>query len=490
GLIGDIVKAIAPETEADAAGILIQLLVAIGNAIGRSPYFQVGTSKHHANLFAALIGGTACGKEQALSITMSVMETADAEWFRHAVHNGLSSGEGMIECVCDAEMSMNGTVVSASGGATEKRLMCVETEFSKPLKAMRRDGNTLSEVLRQAWDGRRLEVMNRKDNALQATDAHVSVIAHCTAEELHHLLVGKVEMVNGWCNRFLWVLVRRTKLLPSGGNASVLDVFRKPFADAIAKAKGIGRMERSADAESYWEGIYPSLVSDVAGAYGASIGRARPIVVRLSMVYALVDGTPTIGVEHLHAAMAVWRYCEASARFLFDATASAVASEVSLAERLFALIVQTKGISKTQLHEATGKKFTAKQLSEALASLEAEGKVQAEMETTGGRPAEVWLATARTKEESMQSPKHAEVHVEEIPVVHADDLAKDTSFVRTPEPEKHASASASPGGKGIDCTVPANATPWWGILFQGQQCINGVPLCEINRQPDAFIPGA
>ncbi|MBL8793223.1 MAG: hypothetical protein JNM56_04905 [Planctomycetia bacterium] len=156
-------------------------------------------------------------------------------------------------------------------------------------------------------------------------------------------------------------------------------------------------------------------------------------------------------------------------------------------EQVFTAIVQYPGITRSQLHSATHRRFKADEIAEALASLEAQGKVRSESEATGGRNAEVWFA-------SKKACPRSEVMVEEIPVADAGDLAGDT-YLQTPspepEPEPEEHASASPGGEGMDCTVPANATPWWGIPFQGQQCINGVPLCEINRQaepePDAFI---
>jgi hypothetical protein len=44
GLAGAIVRTIAPETEADPTGLLIQFLVGFGNLIGRNPFFQMGAT--------------------------------------------------------------------------------------------------------------------------------------------------------------------------------------------------------------------------------------------------------------------------------------------------------------------------------------------------------------------------------------------------------------------------------------------------------------
>ena len=64
GLAGDVVRLIDPHTEADPMSILLQLLVAFGNVVGRNPYFQVeanlprpspdGSSEHDSSRRAAV----------------------------------------------------------------------------------------------------------------------------------------------------------------------------------------------------------------------------------------------------------------------------------------------------------------------------------------------------------------------------------------------------------------------------------------------------
>ena len=51
GLIGEIVDAISPKTEADPAALAVQTLTYLGNAFGRGAHFYVGATQHFANLF-------------------------------------------------------------------------------------------------------------------------------------------------------------------------------------------------------------------------------------------------------------------------------------------------------------------------------------------------------------------------------------------------------------------------------------------------------
>ena len=71
-------------------------------------------------------------------------------------------------------------------GVDDKRLCLLETEFARALAKTRQEGNVLSAVLRQAWDHGDLQtlVSGRHRRHVKATNAHVSVIAHITVEEL------------------------------------------------------------------------------------------------------------------------------------------------------------------------------------------------------------------------------------------------------------------------------------------------------------------
>src|SRR5436309_6817333 len=56
GVAGELVHAIEPHTEADPAGLLMQLLVAFGNLVGRSAYFPAGADQHYTNEFTVMVG--------------------------------------------------------------------------------------------------------------------------------------------------------------------------------------------------------------------------------------------------------------------------------------------------------------------------------------------------------------------------------------------------------------------------------------------------
>lgn len=59
GLIGEIIRAIEPYTEADNVALLMSFLTTIGNYIGKNIYTKVAADTHGTNIFTLLIGDTA-----------------------------------------------------------------------------------------------------------------------------------------------------------------------------------------------------------------------------------------------------------------------------------------------------------------------------------------------------------------------------------------------------------------------------------------------
>lgn len=200
-------------------------------------------------------------------------------------------------------------------GVKDKRLLVSESEFAQALRVLRREGNTLSPIIRQAWDRGDLKALT-KNSLAQATDAHISILAHITRPELVKYL-DETDIFNGFGNRFLWGAVKRSKLLPDGGQQLDLQPVKAMLAGAIAVAKEIKSMRRSSEARTLWWKVYPELTVERPGLYGAVTGRGEAQVLRLSMLYALLDGKAVIDVPHVQAALAVWRYCDASARLIF-----------------------------------------------------------------------------------------------------------------------------------------------------------------------------
>ena len=402
GLVGEVVETLDPHTEADPAALLVQFLIAFGNVVGRVPYFPAGADRHFPNEFGVLVGASSKGRKGSSWSTIEhVLGMADAEWLNSCVQTGLSSGEGLIWAVRD---QIDGTEPVRAGkgkrvteyrtvikdpGVSDKRLMVVEPEFASPLRVSERDGNTLSAVVRQSWDTGRLRALT-KNSPARATGAHISIVGHVTKDELLKYLTDS-EAGNGFANRFLWVAVRRSKLLPDGGRLHTVNFapLIRRLTDALGFARTVGTMNRDEEAGELWNEAYGQLTRDRVGLYGAVTSRAEAHTLRLSCLYALLDRSTAVRVPHL-AALEVWRFCEDSCRFIFGDSLGDVTADTIRA----ALRRNPTGLTRTEISSLFDRHKRAEQVTRALELLRNLGFARSFEKRTKGRPLEYWVAVA------------------------------------------------------------------------------------------------
>jgi hypothetical protein len=389
GLAGDIVAAIEPHSEADPLAILTQLLVAFGSAIGRGAHYTVEATEHHANEFLLLIGPSAkARKGSSWDHVQRIFAQVDPDWASQRIVSGLSSGEGLIWSVRDPDPAARGRASNGADSDVDKRLLVLEAEFASVLKMVARDGNTLSPIVRCAWDGKPLQALT-KNSPARATGAHIAIVGHITADELVRLL-NATEAANGFLNRYLLVAVRRSKLLPEGGRIDEVDwqPLLARLRAAVTDARSCGRLGFDDAARQRWWQLYPTLTEPEAGLAGAVCARAEAHVIRLALLYALLDAAREIRLPHLEAAHALWHYAAASARWVFGDTLGD-----PLADDIYrALLNQPDGLTRSQVRDLFSRNRSSKDIGQALERLAASGRVEAERQQQRGRPAELWRA--------------------------------------------------------------------------------------------------
>jgi hypothetical protein len=382
GPVGEIVRTIEPHTEADPVALLLQLLAAVGNIVGRGPHWRAEKSRHGLNLFLVLVGNTSkARKGTSWGHVRELSGIADPEWCEYRIQTGLSSGEGLIHAVRDP--------IGDDPGASDKRLLIIDEEFASTLKVLERSGNTLSPILRLAWDGTPLQLLTRQ-SPCRASDPHVSLVAHITTDELRREL-RTTETGNGFANRFLWVCVRRSKALPDGGRLGESDI--GALADgaktAVEYARSLGdnELHRDTCAGEICRCVYGDLSEGKPGLFGAVTSRAEAQVMRLACIYALFDQSPEVCSEHLKAAQAVWNYCEASARFIFGG-----ALGDPLADELLSMLKKdANGLTRTEINNALARNRPQEEIERALNVLAARGLAKyRQIKNVQGRPAEHW----------------------------------------------------------------------------------------------------
>jgi hypothetical protein len=399
GLPGEVVNTLRPHTESDPAALLVSFLTAAGNAMGSGPHAVADGAHHPARLFPIVVGRSSRSRKGTSWRNIhNVMREADPDWADARVLSGLSSGEGLIAAVGDGEETRDGEIV---GAVEDKRLLVVEQEFSRVLTVKAREANTLSAIVRDAYDNGDLRSMTKRP--LVATGAHVGLLGHITIPELRRSLT-ETDMANGFGNRFLWVLARRGPLLPNGGNMDDRELTRlgQTVADALARGRRLGRMSRSPEAEVRWETVYRELAAEdeCEGLAETLLARGEAQLLRLSLIYAALDGSARIELSHLRAAEAVWRYCAASVRYIFgEATGDPVA------ERILAAVTKAgpDGLDRAAQSDLFQRHHPAKRLEQARNLLLARHAVAEVQQVTDGRSRHV-LKLAKYANEANEAP--------------------------------------------------------------------------------------
>ena len=398
-MAGDYVRFIEPHTEADKVALLIQFLAYFGNIIGRSAFFQVEGNQHYTNLFCVLVGDTASGRKgTSFGRVREVYKDLDAHHQSECIVSGLASGEGLLYHVRDAQYIQKKNTktgeaedILADGGVTDKRLLVVEGEFAQVLRVQGREGNSLSAIIRSFWDSGNARNLT-KNSPLKTTDAHVSIVGHITKTELINCL-SEVESANGYANRFLWICVRRSKFLPFGSNLDGSDLMNinADISSRIRFARDIKEIRFSNAAKELWIAGYRHLETSRFGFVAKVTQRASPYVLRLSCIFAVLDAQTEIRREHLEAALAVWQFCEDSAKYIFGEKIGSKTADTILD----ALRQTENGLTRTAIHnDIFQKNLNAKEIKAALQILVDADLIESQTQPTENsrKPCEKWFA--------------------------------------------------------------------------------------------------
>jgi hypothetical protein len=130
---------------------------------------------------------------------------------------------------------------------------------------------------------------------------------------------------------------------------------------------------------------YPQLSEGKPGLLGSITARAEAQTLRLALLYALLDKSAEIRLEHLRAALELWRYSADSAAFIFgqsigDPTADAI---VELLRN------RPEGVTRTELNAHFGRNKSSAELEAAITLAQSNGFLRIDKRETGGRPAEI-----------------------------------------------------------------------------------------------------
>ena len=360
GLVGDIARAGSDNTEANPYAVAAAMLAYLGTAVGRGPFMPIGDDWNHARLFMVHVGRSSLGRKgTAKKLIYRINKAVQVldECLVPQIHRGgLSTREGLALMIHDGYMDGKNEVSAIE----DKRLLVVESEFANILHQSRRDGNTLSAALRDAWDGTSIRPAV-KTSPVWASDPHIGFIGDVTPTELRDLMRAR-ELTNGFANRFIFFWAEGDKALPFPEYTpqDVVDTLATRVAQVLKFAgadrhveKDVMSMAFSPEAASLYARLYKGELRDRSAGEQVTglLDRRAPVLLRLAMLFALTDHTNVLSEGHINAAMAWVRYWVDSVKYIFqsDVDEAGTAVTIDTTQRIVTFLSEHGQATRTEL---------------------------------------------------------------------------------------------------------------------------------------------
>lgn len=449
GVLGKVVRKLEPATEASPAAMLVQLIACVGAYTGDRVTTLIGGSLHPVRIWPLVIGPTSSGRkgESRAQVQRFVSSFSSFNSYFVDQESGLSTGEGLLHRLQNDESD------------TGKTLIVWETEFGRPLAASRREGNTLSHVLRDLWDDGKGSSMTKAD-PVTVTGAHLVVVGHITPKELRVKLT-EVDISGGLANRFLTFWARRTKLLAEQVEEPDTRQLAQQLDETLTWVSRLGtaRIPRAKSAADYWRRIYQALADqEVEGPLGELLARAPAYVLRLALAYALMDRQTEIGVVHLRAGLAMVSYAIDTATYVFGDTAgTGDLGKLSQALRS----AGPKGMARTDISKLFSGNRPADKLTALVVELVSSGDAKEHTVATGQRGRDeirtVWVNRAYVHPLGALLDEPVPTNDESNEKNHAE------------EHDVNGDADSGPDDAAVDLTVDDNGRPYGVWRVSGQR---------------------
>jgi len=397
GPLGELARRHQTQIPVNLAAFYAMLLPAIGWLIGRRAMIEVSRDKHYCNLFTVIVGRTGCGKGTSWNIVQALVEQIDPTCTKR-LHRDVASAPGLIGLVRDASTVTKGKKAIEVSGITDKRCFVLFEEMDNLFTAIGRQGSTLEKLWNMAYDGRSLE--NNARDREKATNPHISCVCQITDDSFRDA-VGTVSRgrgrSNGFFNRFITVRAIKERSLPRGGKMPDVGDLIQEIQSALVALGSVDSdspkiIQWHPSTHKEWDAFDAAMDGEHAflSGLGGLAARLKPNVMRIAMLFAVIDRDEFIRPDHLRAAKAFCLHCIDDSRGFFDRSRPSSAKP-SLDDRLLT-IAATGPCTLTDFHKRLGRKgYETKELRDSLARLVKGGELLTEdSESDHGRTVTRW----------------------------------------------------------------------------------------------------
>jgi hypothetical protein len=419
GPLGELARRHQLEIEINLPAFYAMLLPAIGWLVGRRAMIQISRDKHFCNLFTVIVGRTGCGKGMSWNIVQDLIEQIDPTCHRR-LHRDVASAPGLIGLVRDAHRIKKDKKVIEDEGVADKRCFVLFEEMDNLFTAMGRQGSTLDKVWNMAYDGRSLE--NNKRDPEKATNPHISCVCQITDESFRDAVrtVSKGRgSSNGFFNRFITVRAVKERALTRGGTMPEVGELIQEIQSALASLGSVDSdspkiIQWHPSTYEDWDAFVESLDSEhpFLNRLGGLAARLKPNVMRIAMLFAVIDRDEFIRPDHLRAAKAFCLHCIDDSRGFFHPSSSSFAKP-SLDDRVLAVATKDP-CAATGFHNRLGNKCGGEALQASLSRLvEQRTLIREDFKPDHGKTVPRWrLADTLAEEPERNGPEFTDKFAE------------------------------------------------------------------------------
>ena len=333
GLIGEVARTASAGTEVNPVAAAATFMAFLSASVGPSPHVMIGNRRHSLLIWPLHNGRTSVGgKGMAHDLTDLIRGRlrehigveAPLPIAAPKLRGRLSTGEGLAHAIRDPREPTHEND-PGDPGEPDKRVYAVETEFAGVLFMTRREGCSLSPVLRDAFDGNPIGSQTKTAKST-CEKPHVVVVGAITPRELLAEVTDK-EVANGLINRFLIFFAERIDVVPFPPSTlpEQVEHLARHAGEAIRWAWAAERSIRLDDeARALYESYYHEFNrsqrrSGDSESVKMLCERHPPYARRIAALYAVADGKEVVNADHMRAALAWVRYSADSIRLLFNA---------------------------------------------------------------------------------------------------------------------------------------------------------------------------
>lgn len=337
GLFGDYRELVADTTEASDNYHYACFAQLIGTTLARRAHVY-HARRLFPNFYVCLVGRTAVTrKDTSWSRARDILErlhtNIDVENPAFQIIPGIGSAEGLIDAL----------------GGERKVVLLNESEFLSLLSKARQEGlANLIPKLASLYDCPDRETLKTRTKAVECKEPFLSIISGTTHSWLQQALTEK-EIYGGFANRFMYICGEPKDPMPFPPKVDAVkrDALVNQINDIRLWAEELradngGELTASDEAKgrfaAYYAEYHKRCASESLSA--ALIPRVQSFVWKLALLYAAMDFSQEIKINHLEPAILAGNFLEQSAVLLFHAFGASRSKQVE--EKLLAFL-QSKG---------------------------------------------------------------------------------------------------------------------------------------------------